>query len=185
VNRCYDVAFHGCYFLLNGKFGLAAENGCTLLSNCGFENNHEAAGSYDRGDAGIGLQGFGTLVGCTAYSLFNQTGLIRAYVVGQLVLIGCSGSGDGRAKRAGLARIGGRSQAGSIVVGSSGAVDYQDGFDGLELGGPGGGLRLASDWNSPNLARLGEYRLWVDRSGSLRLKKGAPASDQDGVAVGR
>ena len=107
VNGCYDAAFHGCYFLLNGKHGLVALNGCTLLSNCGFENNHEAAPGFDKGGAGIYLQNFGTLVGCTAYSMFNQKRLIDAYVVSQLVLIGCAGSGDARAKAAGLARLDG------------------------------------------------------------------------------
>ena len=39
---------------------------------------------------GIGLA---ALNGCTAYSMFNQKRLIDAYVVGQLVMIGCAGSG--------------------------------------------------------------------------------------------
>lgn len=39
-------------------------------------------------------------------------------------------------------------------------------------------------WNSPGLARLGPYRLWVDGSGRLRIKNGAPTSDGDGVVVG-
>lgn len=181
TNKCYDVAFHGCYFLLNGKFGLVAENGCTLLSNSGFENNHQSAKGFEDGDTGISLQNFGTLIGCSAYSIYNQTGLIRAYVVGQLVLVGCLGSGGERARRAGLAKIGGRKRAGSTVIGSSGSVEYINGFDGIELAGDGGGARFASDWRSPNLVRLGEYRLWVDRTGNLRLKKGDPTADDDGT----
>jgi hypothetical protein len=98
VNGCYDAGFHGCYFLLNGKYGLVALNGCTLLSNCGFENNHESAPSFDKGGAGIFLQNFGTLIGCTAYSMLNQKRLIDAYLVGHLVMIGCAGSGDARAR---------------------------------------------------------------------------------------
>lgn len=183
TNKCYDVAFHGCYFLLNGKFGLVAENGCTLLSNCGFENNHQSAEGFESGDAGISLQNFGTLVGCSAYSIYNQTGLIRAYVVGQLVLVGCTASGGERAKRAGLARIGGSKRAGSTVIGSSGAVEYLNGFDGIELAGEGGGARFASDWRSPNLVRLGDYRLWIDKGGNLRLKKGVPTADDDGMTT--
>ncbi|MCW5568600.1 MAG: right-handed parallel beta-helix repeat-containing protein [Dokdonella sp.] len=185
INGCYDVGYHGCYFLLNAKFGLVAENGCTLLSNCGFENNHEAAGHFEKGDAGIALQGFGTLIGCTAYSIFNQTNLIKAYVVDHLVMIGCTGFGDGRAKGAGLAKISGRKRTGATFVGSNGTIEYVDGFEGLELGGPDGGIRLASDWRSPNIARLGDYRLWVDKSGSLRMKKGVPSADEDGKVVGR
>jgi hypothetical protein len=185
VNGCYDAAFHGCYFLLNGKHGLVALNGCTLLSNCGFENNHEAAAGYDKGGAGIYLQNFGTLVGCTAYSMFNQKRLIDAYIVSQLVMIGCTGSGDARAKAAGLARLDGeKKRARATIVSSQGAVEYANGFEGLEISGKDGGARFGADWQSPNLVQLGSYRLWVDRRGRLRLKNGAPTSDEDGTAMG-
>jgi hypothetical protein len=184
VNGCYDAAFHGCYFLLNGKHGLAALNGCTLLNNCGFENNHEAAGSFDKGAGGIFLQNFGTLVACTAYSMFNQKRLIDAYVVSQLVMIGCAGSGDARAKAAGLARIDGENRGRATIVGSQGAIEYVKDFEGLEIAGKDGGLRLGSDWQSRNLVQLGSYRLWIDRHGRLRLKNGVPASDEDGTPVG-
>jgi hypothetical protein len=185
INGCYDAAFHGCYFLLNGKHGLVAANGCTLLSNCGFENNHESASSFDKGDAGIWLQGFGTLIGCTAYSMFKQTRLIEAYVVGQFVMIGCAGSGDARASRAGLARIGGEKKARATVIAPSGAVEYVKGFEAIEISAAdGSGMRVGSHWQSPNLAQLGDYRLWVDRAGRLRLKKGTPTSDEDGNTVG-
>jgi hypothetical protein len=184
INNCYDASFHGCYFLLNGEFGLAAQNGCTLLSNCGFENNHTKAPTFDSGDAGITLSSFGTLVGCTAYSIFNQTGLIRAYVTGKLVMVGCTGSGDGNAQRAGLARFNGPRAAGITLIGCTGAVEYAAGMDGVELGGPLGGIGLAAHWRSPNLVRLGEYRLWVDAKGRLRLKHGIPNADEDGAPVG-
>lgn len=184
INKCYDVAFHGCYFLLNGKFGLVAENGCTLLSNCGFENNHQSAAGFESGDAGIALSNFGTLVGCTAYSIYNQTRLLRAYVVGQLVMVGCTGHGDKRAKGAGLARIGGQSKrAGATIIGSTGEIEYVNGFEAIELAGTGGGARFGSDWRSRNLVHIGEYRLWVDRHGNLRLKKGSPSADEDGKAL--
>lgn len=185
VHHCYDVAFHGCYFLLNARFGLVAENGCTLLSNCGFENNHEAAGDFARGDAGIDLRGFATLVGCTAYSMFNQTRLLRAYVVGRLVMIGCSGDGDARAKGAGLASLAGRKDASALIMGCAGAVEYRDGFDGIEMGGAGGGARFPANWRSPNLLRIGEHRLWVDGRGRLRAKNGQPTADDDGGVVGQ
>jgi hypothetical protein len=184
INGCYDVAYHGCYFLLNGRNGLAAANGCTLLSNCGFENNHEAAADFAGGGPGIWLQGFGTLVGCTAYSMFKQTRLIEAYVVGQFTMIGCSGSGDGNARRAGLALIGGENKGRATIISPSGAVEYKQGFEALEVGAAGGGVRFGSDWNSRNLARLGDHHLWVDKKGRLRLKNGAPTSDEDGATVG-
>jgi hypothetical protein len=184
VHGCYDVAYHGCYFLLNGKEGLVAENGCTLLSNCGFENNHESAPDFAHGGAGIFLQNFGTLIGCTAYSMFKQNRLIQAYVVSQFTMIGCTGSGDAGAKGAGLARIGGEPKARATVISPSGAVEYMNGFEALEISAAaGGGVRFGSRWQSPNLAQLGDYRLWVDQQGKLRLKKGAPTSDEDGSAV--
>ena len=185
VNNCYDAAFHGCYFLLNGKHGLAALNGCTLLSNCGFENNHEAAPSFDKGGAGIWLQNFGTLIGCTAYSMFKQKRLIDAYVVGQFVMIGCAGSGDAAAKGAGLARLDGEKNGRATVIAPSGTVEYVKDFDAVEISArDGGGVRFGAHWRSPNLARLGDYRLWVDAKGRLRLKNGAPTSDEDGNTVG-
>jgi hypothetical protein len=184
VNRCYDVSFHGCYFLLNGKFGLAAENGCTLLSNCGFENNHQRAKGFADGDAGMVLSGFATLIGCTAYSVFNQTALLRAFVVGRLTMIGCTGSGDGQAKQAILAHIGGEPAAGVTIVGCGGTVAYAEGSSGIEMGSAGGGLRLPAHWHSPHLPQLGDYRLWVDQKGRLRLKRGVPEHDEDGTAVG-
>ncbi len=184
INNAYDVGFHGCYFLLNRAFGLVAGNGCTLLSHCGFENNHEGAPDFARGDAGMKLQGFATLVGCTAYSMFKQTLLLRAFVAGRLTMIGCTGSGGGGAKAAGLARLSGTSGANAILVGCNGTVTYADGFEGLEVGGPEGGIRFGADWRSRNLPKLGEYRLWVSRDGKLRMKKGSPAADDDGSPVG-
>jgi hypothetical protein len=181
VHGCYDVSYHGCYFLLNGKEGLIAENGCTLLSNCGFENNHESAPDFAHGGSGIWLQNFGTLIGCTAYSMFKQNRLIQAYVVSQFAMIGCTGSGDAQAKGAGLARIGGEKKGRAVVMSSQGAVEYMNGFEALEIGATGqGGVRFASGWQSPNLLQLGDYRLWVDKSGKLRLKNGPPSSDEDG-----
>ncbi|MBL6613802.1 MAG: right-handed parallel beta-helix repeat-containing protein [Reyranella sp.] len=185
VNGCYDAGFHGCYFLLNGKHGLVALNGCTLLSNCGFENNHESAPSFDKGGAGIYLQNFGTLIGCTAYSMFKQKRLIDAYVVSKLVMIGSDGHGDAQAKDAGLARIDGEKKRARVtIIGSAGTIEYANGFEALEIGGGTAGVRFGSDWQSPNLAQLGIYRLWVDKRGRLRLKNGPPTSDEDGSVVG-
>lgn len=184
VHGCYDVSFHGCYFLLNGKEGLIAENGCTLLSNCGFENNHESAPDFAHGGAGIWLQNFGTLIGCTAYSMSKQNRLIQAYVVSQFAMIGCTGSGDGQAKGAGLARLGGEKRARAVVMSSQGTIDTMNGFEVLEIGtSDQGGVRFASGWQSANLLQLGTHRLWIDKSDKLRLKDGAPASDEDGSTV--
>lgn len=185
LNGAYDVGFHGCYFLLNGHFGLLARSGCTLLTHCGFENNQEAAGSFAAGDAGIWLQGFGTLVGCTGYSIRNQTHLLRSYVANQLVMIGCTGSGGSAAAGAALARLGGSSAGTATLIGCRGGVQIDKGFEALVLGGAGDqGVRFGADWNSRYLPRLGDYALWVDGQGRLRIKKGSPESDADGTPVG-
>lgn len=187
LDGCYDVSYHGSYFLLNKKFGLVAQNGCTLLSSCGFENNHEGVSDFSKGDSGIWLQGFATLVGCTAYSMFKQTGLLRAVLTGRLVMVGCSGSGDAKASGAGLAVLRGDPRSTATVIGCSGAVRCDGGFEAVEIGNggnDGAGLRLGGDWQSRNLAQLGDYRLWVDRQGRLRIKKGRPERDEDGSVVG-
>jgi hypothetical protein len=184
TNGTADVSFHGCYFLLNGKFGLSAPNGCTLLSNCGFENNHRDAPDFEHGDAGIRLQVFGTLIGCTAYSIYKQTHLVRAFITNQLVMIGCVAQGGGRAKGAKLAKLQGNKRGKATLIGCQGAVDRMGGIELVEPGREGGANRFGSEWNSPDLPRLGDYRLWVDAEGRLRLKKGQPDSDRDGAMVG-
>ena len=184
LDGCYDVSFHGTYFLLNKRFGLVAENGCTLLSSCGFENNHEGADGFARGDAGIWLQGFGTLVGCTAYSMFKQRNLIKATLAGRLVMVGCSGSGDAKAAEAGLGVLRGDPRSSATVIGCSGVVRGEGGFEAIEMGGTDMGLRVGGDWQSRNLVQLGDHRLWVDRQGRLRIKRGRPDRDDDGTPVG-
>lgn len=184
VNKAFDVCFHGCYFLLNGEYGLAAGMGCNLLTNCGFENNHAKAPSFDKGGAGIRLQVFGTLVGCTSYSIYNQTHLVDAYVTNQFVMIGCTGSGDRKADGAKLARLDGKREANITVIGCNGGIDTTDKIDPLVLGSGQSGARFGDKWDGPNLAQLGDYRIWVDAQGQLRIKKGRPASDDDGRRVG-
>ena len=184
LNGAYDISFHGCYFLLNQRFGLLARNGCTLLSNCGFENNHEQAAGFAAGDAGIWLQGFGTLIACTGYSIRNQTHLLRSYVVDQLVMIGCTGSGGSAASAAALARLGGNASGMATLLGCRGAFQVDKGFEALVIGGPGQGVQFGAAWNSRCLPRLGEHVLWVDAQGRLRIKKGQPGGDEDGTPVG-
>jgi hypothetical protein len=182
-----DVSFHGCYFLLNAKFGLTAPNGCTLLSNCGFENNHQSAPDFEHGDAGIRLQVFGTLIGCTAYSIYRQTHLVRAFVTNQLVMIGCTAMGGGRAKDAKLARLqGNKREATATLIGCHGAVEDSGGIKMVDPSHERADRDqgFSSAWNSKDLPRLGDYRLWVDAKGQLRLKKGRPDSDTDGAVVG-
>ncbi len=184
VNGAQDVSFHGCYFLLNKFYGLSAKSGCTLLSNCGFENNHMRAKDFAGGGAGIDLMVFGTLIGCTGYSIYRQTHLIRAFVVNRLVMIGCTGEGDGAADGARLADLRGKADASVTVVGCYGGIDRQEKLSVLELGAAGGTARFGSRWDSSGLAWLGDHCLWVDGRGRLRMKRGAPRSDDDGSIVG-
>jgi len=118
---------------------------------------------------GIGLA---ALNGCTAYSRFNQKRLIDAYVVGQLVMIGCAGSG--RCPRQGCRPRPHRrrEKARATIVSPSGAIEYTNGFEGLEIAGKGSGARFSGDWQSPNLAQLGNHRLWIDRRGRLPAVEG-------------
>ena len=44
-------------------------------------------------------------------------------------------------------------------------------------------VATSSAWNGNHL-RLGAYRLWVDATGDLRIKNGAPTTDLDGAIVG-
>jgi pectate lyase-like protein len=184
LRNSYDVGFHGCYFLLNGRFGLLAENGCSLLSNCGFENNHTLAPDFEHGDAGISLNSFGTLIACSGYSIAKQTALVKAYVTAPLTMVGCSGGGDGAAAKAALAKLNGTSSGSATIVGCQGPIEQAPNFGAIVMGRKEGGADFTSDWNSRSLLRLGEFVLWVGTDGKLRLKKGMPASDSDGAIVG-
>lgn len=184
VNKACDVAFHGCYFLENGKCGVSAPNGCTLLSNCGFENNHMSAQDFESGDAGVGLQVFGTLIGCTAYSIHKQTHLVRAFITNQITLIGCTAAGDGDAKGAKLAKLQSNKHGTATIIGCQGGVDSVGALDPTQLGKADTGARFGAHWKSASLVHLGDYAIWVDHSGRLRIKQGDPLSDGDGMAVG-
>ena len=99
-------------------------------------------------------------------------------------MIGCTGSGDAAARGAGLALIGGEPKGRATIISPSGTVEYKDGFEGLEVSARDGGVRFGSGWQSKQQLVLGDYRLWVDKRGRLRMKNGAPTSDEDGAALG-
>lgn len=184
VNGAADVSFHGCYFLLNQDYGLSAGTGCTLLSHCGFENNHMHAENFAEGNAGLRLMVFGTLIGCTSYSIYNQTHLVRSYITNRLVMIGCTGNGGGSARNARLANLQGKPEAGITLIGCYGGVDRQNTLSVLELGTQGGSAYFGGRWDSPGLAWLGDHCLWVDDQGRLKIKQGKPETDDDGQVVG-
>jgi hypothetical protein len=184
LRNSYDLGFHGCYFLLNGRFGLLADNGCSLLSNCGFENNHTLAGDFAHGDAGVSLNSFGTMIGCTGYSISKQTALVKTFLTAPLTMIGCSGTGDGAAAKAVLAKLNGTATGSATIIGCQGAIERNPDFAAIVMGRKEGGATFSSDWNSRSLLRLGDYTLWIASDGKMRVKKGAPTSDTDGAAVG-
>ena len=62
VNDATDAGFHGCYFLENGSWGANCPNGFTLMSNCGFENNWMAAGSFAARKSRVGVQKLGNKI---------------------------------------------------------------------------------------------------------------------------
>lgn len=178
VNTANDVSFHGCYFLENGRFGMSSGNGCALLTHCGFENNHMNAGSKAAGDAGLNVSNYATLIGCTGHSIHNQTHLVKSFVIGNLTMIGCMSSGS----RLATVQSDGRGRV--TMIGCRGEVDQAGTFLSPDTGRSAFGAPFGERWDSPNPIRLGDYRLWVDDGGKLRMKKGNPASDQDGQPVG-
>ncbi|MEX2451060.1 MAG: glycosyl hydrolase family 28-related protein [Rhodospirillales bacterium] len=141
IQKAADVGFYGCYFLLNQRYGLSASTGCTLLSHCGFENNHQGAPDFARGGEGLRLLVGGTLIGCTAYSIYNQTGLIRAFVTNRLTMIGCTGDGGGKAKKAGLGEIHGKKKGNATLIGCHGSIKRKGALDVVDMASSGG-LRL-------------------------------------------
>lgn len=186
IVRSYDVGFHGCTFGRNGRFGLLAANGCELLQDCRFDDNHRAAYDFDNGGAGIGLRRYATLVGCTGHSTKTQTHLIDADLTGsfaRLVMIGCRSTGEGAAATAGLAKLRGGRGVDATIIGCTGAVTADE-LAPLDMGGAAGGVGFTSDWHGSNLFRLGDTRLWIDERGRLRLKNGTPDYDADGTPVG-
>ena len=46
-----------------------------------------------------------------------------------------------------------------------------------------GGTNTGGAWDTAHL-QMGQYRIWIDGSGNLRIKNGAPTSDTDGTVVG-
>lgn len=79
-------------------------------------------------------------------------------------------------------------ETGQIRVGDGtelppGIIDYDESRDAIHLQGKSTRIGSTAAWNSQHLI-LGTYHLWVDTSGNLRIKNGAPSSDTDGTVVG-
>lgn len=73
-----------------------------------------------------------------------------------------------------------------ILLGD-GSTTPDAGFQRLSAGQigprPGDFFNVGGAWNSSHLV-MGNYRVWVDSSGRLRIKNGSPSSDTDGTVVG-
>lgn len=180
IDGATDVSFHGCYFLLNRKFGLFAGTGISLLSHCGFENNHMAAREFGKGGAGLRLKVGGTLIACTAYSIYYQTHLVSAFVTDSLTMVGCTGAGGDKARRARLAELKGRRGCDISLVGCRGGIDRADD---LAVSATGQGEPFGTKPDGGNMAQLGDHWMWIDGEGRLRIKHGRPAADHDGRAL--
>jgi hypothetical protein len=48
----------------------------------------------------------------------------------------------------------------------------------------GGDVMVSSGSWADGCMRMGDYRLWVDSAGRVRIKDGAPSGDTDGAVVG-
>jgi len=100
--------------------------------------------------------------------------------------IDLSGSGTSRA----IIRYIGLTEAAGITVGQIFAAHsfFQHHAPTVFRDSPGtiyGDMHMnSSDWDGGTLIRQGDYRLWVDSSGRLRIKDGAPSSETDGTIVG-
>ena len=71
------------------------------------------------------------------------------------------------------------SGSGFVVFPSQRVVVYNNGTNFV------GANSYASGWNNTQgILTLGHYRFWVDSTGDLRIKLGAPTSDTDGTVVG-
>jgi hypothetical protein len=54
----------------------------------------------------------------------------------------------------------------------------------MQINPRGGTVQVSTGvWNTGPM-RMGTFYLWVDGSGRLRIKSGAPSSDTDGTVVG-
>jgi hypothetical protein len=72
--------------------------------------------------------------------------------------------------------------AGFLFGSASDTAVRRTAADTLQMG-TGDHFKLDGTWNGGRL-QLGNYHLWVDATGALRVKSGAPASDLDGTVVG-
>lgn len=73
---------------------------------------------------------------------------------------------------------------GNLYLGTNLDAALQRGAADLIQTGTGDSIAIRSGaWNSGHLL-LGAYHLWVDATGALRIKNGAPTSDTDGATVG-
>jgi hypothetical protein len=130
------------------------------------------------------------------WNLTNDAGTLSAYIINGVVerAIRFAAFGTATTTACYAARVQGESNNrfevrgnGDLRWGSgSGAVDVSlVRLSSVQLGtGTNVGFRAGGGaWDNGHLA-LGNYRVWVDATGDLRIKNGAPTGDTDGTVVG-
>lgn len=182
------VCYHGFMSVLGastitkctGAAGLYAESSgghfdTNVVSNCG-------RGLYAL-QGGFPTISSGSITGCTTAAIESDQGSYIAVVsnpafsgngvnIRQTISTGIGGKLRDDATRTTLFA---NNDAFEVITQGGGAFMMQLGNSGLTI--PGGA------WNSRHLI-LGAYHLWIDASGRLRIKSGAPTSDTDGTIVG-
>lgn len=128
-----------------------------------------------------------TLSGANArlVALEEDGDIYAANVAGapKLQLVGSSGDTDAQVDETGLKAH--SATAGLHLGSASGAVDTEMTRTAANVLTMSAGDSFGMDgtWNGGTL-RLGAYYLWVDTTGDLRIKSGAPTGDTDGTIVG-
>jgi hypothetical protein len=115
-----DIKMFGLYFCENAQFGVNADQGCTLLSGCGFENNQPS---------GLRYQNFANLMSCTFSTHGVQNPAIQGYLAGGSSIIN-TGNEDYGGGQSVFAKLDGN---GTVALINSQPVDASSGVTVKEL----------------------------------------------------
>lgn len=114
LNGSRDVKQFGVYYCENQGGGLLADQGFTLLSGCGFENNK---------GAGVKFQNFGTIIGCTGSTNGPQRYLLDGYLAGGDLTVISTGVEDYGQSGSKLAKLDGNGPVTARLIASGTAAD--------------------------------------------------------------
>jgi hypothetical protein len=183
-------------FLQNRALEMRAATGEGFL-NCNlrlFVRNNTVPITWSLDSSGVALTGtritengilrtFGTGTIWTHRALPTDAGLNYLSTSGvnskhRYVISAPTGQHDVEFFTGGAAKLTGYAVVVGIGDGSANACHRLNAGGNLQVGVNGSG-----GWDAPH-ATMGAYHLWVDSTGRLRMKNGAPTSDTDGVVVG-